>query len=76
MIHTICVLPAPVHIYHLYASCEQSPYVITFHTDPTELDRFTTPEKKVLPTPPLSPAEWSVGSVSVSLPTQPLKQGA
>jgi hypothetical protein len=24
----------------------QSPYVVTFHTDPTELDRFTAPEKK------------------------------
>jgi hypothetical protein len=29
-----------------YASCGQSPYVATFHSDPTELDRFTAPEKK------------------------------
>jgi hypothetical protein len=34
----------------------------------------TAPEKKMLPTPPLSPAEWPVGPASISLPTQSLKQ--
>jgi hypothetical protein len=29
-----------------YAFRGQSPYVSIFHVDPTELDRFTTPEKK------------------------------
>jgi hypothetical protein len=30
--------------------------------------------EKVLPTPPLSPIEWSMGPAPVYLPTQPLKQ--
>jgi hypothetical protein len=38
------------HIHFLcrstYAFRGQSPYVATFHADPTELDRFTAPEKK------------------------------
>jgi hypothetical protein len=29
-----------------YAFRGQSPYVATFHADPTELNRFTAPEKK------------------------------
>jgi hypothetical protein len=57
----------------VYTSYGWSLYVATFHTDPTELDRFTAPEKKVLPTPPPSPAEWSVGPTSISLLTQSLK---
>jgi hypothetical protein len=40
------MLPTPVHVHPTYASCGRSPYVATFHTDPTELDRFTSPEKK------------------------------
>jgi hypothetical protein len=43
MIHTLLV---PVHICHMYAFCGQSLYVATFHVDPTELNGFTTPEKK------------------------------
>jgi hypothetical protein len=39
------MLIALVHIHHTYAFCGQSPYVATIHTDPTELDRFATPEK-------------------------------
>jgi hypothetical protein len=46
LIHTTRMLPALVHIYHSYASCSQSPYVATFHTNPIELDRFTTFKKK------------------------------
>jgi hypothetical protein len=44
-----------------YAFRGQSPYVATFHADPTKLNRFTAPEKKVLQTPPLSPVEWPMG---------------
>jgi hypothetical protein len=40
------MLPTPVHVHPTYASCGQSPYAATFHTDPTELDRFFAPEKK------------------------------
>jgi hypothetical protein len=39
-------LPTSVHVRPAYAFCGWSPYVVTFHTDPTELDRFTAPEKK------------------------------
>jgi hypothetical protein len=42
--------------------------VAIFHADSIELDRFTTSEKKVLLTPPLSPTEWPAGLTSVSLP--------
>jgi hypothetical protein len=38
-------LPIPIHVHPAYASCGRSPYVATFHTDLTELDRFTAPEK-------------------------------
>jgi hypothetical protein len=40
------MLPTPVHVRPAYASYGRSPYMATFHTDPTELDRFTVPEKK------------------------------
>jgi hypothetical protein len=36
-----------VHVCHTYTSNRQFPYVATFHADPTELDRFTTPKKKM-----------------------------
>jgi hypothetical protein len=39
-------LLALVHVCHTYAFSRQSPHVATFHADPTELDRFTTPERK------------------------------
>jgi hypothetical protein len=42
-------LPARVHVCHSYASCGQSPYVATFHTDPIELNGYITPEKKCFP---------------------------
>jgi hypothetical protein len=67
-------LSAPVHVRHSYASYGQSPYMATFDADPTELDGYYCSQEKVLPTPPLSPAEWPVGPAPVSLPTQPLKQ--
>jgi hypothetical protein len=38
------------------------------------LDGYYCSREKVLPTPPLSPAEWSMGPTSVSLPRQPLKK--
>jgi hypothetical protein len=40
------MLPTPVHVRSAYASYGWSSYVATFHTDQTELDRFTAPEKK------------------------------
>jgi hypothetical protein len=43
MTHTLL---APVHVRLTYTFHEQSPYVAIFHADPTELDRFTGPEKK------------------------------
>jgi hypothetical protein len=72
LIHTTHTLPAPVHVSHSYTSYGQSPYVATFHTNPTELNEFTV-LKKVLPTSPLSMAEWSAGPALVSLPIQILK---
>jgi hypothetical protein len=74
LIHMTRMLLMLVYVRHAYPSRGQSLYVATFHADPTELDGCTTPEKKVLPTPPLSPTEWSTGHASVSFPTQPLKQ--
>jgi hypothetical protein len=46
LIYMTCILLALVHICHTYTFRGQSLYVATFHADPTELDRFTTPEKK------------------------------
>jgi hypothetical protein len=46
LIHMTCTLLAPVHVRHTYAFRGQSPYVATFHADPTELNRFTAPKKK------------------------------
>jgi hypothetical protein len=40
------MLPPPIHVRYTYAFCGWSPYVATFHADPTELDRFTVPQKK------------------------------
>jgi hypothetical protein len=45
-INTTRTLLTSVHVRPVYASCGQSPYVATFYTDPTELDRFIAPEKK------------------------------
>jgi hypothetical protein len=44
--HMIHTLLAPAHVRHSYAFCGQSPYVTTFHANPTELDGCTAPEKK------------------------------
>jgi hypothetical protein len=44
LIHMTHMLLAPAHIRHIYAFRGQSPYVTTFHTDPTELDRLTAPD--------------------------------
>jgi hypothetical protein len=46
LIYMTCMLPAPVHLHHSYASCGQFPYVATFLADLTELERFTALEKK------------------------------
>jgi hypothetical protein len=46
LINTTRTIFTPVHVWHVYASYGRSPYVTTFHADPTELDRFTAPEKK------------------------------
>jgi hypothetical protein len=40
------MLLASVHVCHTCAFHGQSLYVVTFHADPTELDRFTAYEKK------------------------------
>jgi hypothetical protein len=39
--NTTCTLSTLVRVRPAYASCGRSPYAVTFHTDPTELDRFT-----------------------------------
>jgi hypothetical protein len=39
------MLIAPVQVRHSYAFRGLSLYVVTFHADPTELDRFTAPKK-------------------------------
>jgi hypothetical protein len=44
-----------------------------FHESSTTLDGYYCSRKKVFPTPPLSPTEWSAGPALVSLPTQPMK---
>jgi hypothetical protein len=46
LIHMTHTLLTSVHVRHAYAFCGQSPYVATFHADPTELDGCTTLEKK------------------------------
>jgi hypothetical protein len=46
LIYTTRTLLVSVHVYHTYASHEQSPYKATFHADPTLSDRFTALEKK------------------------------
>jgi hypothetical protein len=46
LIHTTHTLLMPVYVRHMYASCGQSLYMITFQVDPIELNRFTAPEKK------------------------------
>jgi hypothetical protein len=46
LIHMIRTLLMPVHVHHTYVFHEKSLYVVTFHANPTELDRFTTLEKK------------------------------
>jgi hypothetical protein len=43
--NTTRTLSTPVHVRLAYASCGRSPYATTFHTDSTQLDRFTAPEK-------------------------------
>jgi hypothetical protein len=45
LIHMTCMLPASVHIRQSYAFCGRSPYMVTFHADSTELDKFTAPKK-------------------------------
>jgi hypothetical protein len=40
------MLLVPVHVCHSYAFHGQSPYVTTFHVNPTKLDRIIAPEKK------------------------------
>jgi hypothetical protein len=67
MTHTLFT---PVHVHHSYVSYGQFSYVATFYADPIELDRFTTPEKKMLLISPLSPIECPTGLDSVFLLTQ------
>jgi hypothetical protein len=57
LIHMAHTLFTPVHIRHSYTFYKQFPYVVTFHADLTELDGYYFFQEKVLPTPPLSPAE-------------------
>jgi hypothetical protein len=44
--NTTRMLPKPVYVRPAYAFYGRSLYTATFHTDLTELDRFTVPEKK------------------------------
>jgi hypothetical protein len=46
LVHMTRMLLASVHVCHTCAFHGQSLYVVTFHADPTELDRFTAYEKK------------------------------
>jgi hypothetical protein len=71
MIH---MLLAPVHVHHPYTFRGQYSYVVTFHTDPTELDRPSASEKKALLTQSLARRliDPQVRH-PVSLSTQPLK---
>jgi hypothetical protein len=45
-IHMTCTLLASVQVRHTYAFYGQSTYVVTFHVNSTESDKFTAPEKK------------------------------
>jgi hypothetical protein len=67
--HSVCVWLSTIRISH-------GPRIEIFHESSTGLDICTVPEKKMLQTPPLSPAEWSVRPALVSPPTQLLKQCA
>jgi hypothetical protein len=49
LINMTRTLPTPVHVRNAYASCGWSPYVTTFHADPTELDIFTAPDSSSQP---------------------------
>jgi hypothetical protein len=44
--NTTRMLPMPVYVHPVYASCGRSSYVATFHESSTELDRVTAFEKK------------------------------
>jgi hypothetical protein len=46
LIHTTHMLTVSVHLHHSYVFYGQFAYMTTIHIDPTELDRFITPEKK------------------------------
>jgi hypothetical protein len=46
LIHTSCMLLTLVYVHHSYAFCGHSPYMVTFHADPIELDEYTSPKKK------------------------------
>jgi hypothetical protein len=50
LIHTTCTLLTPVQICHMYAIHSQSPYVATFHANPTELKGPYCSWEKWLPT--------------------------
>jgi hypothetical protein len=63
--NTTRMLHMPVHVRPSYASYMRSLYGATFCESSIGLDGFTAPEKKVLPTPPLSLVEWSTGPISV-----------
>jgi hypothetical protein len=67
-------LPTPVHGRPVYASCEQSPYVATFHESSTELSRLTTPEKKGSRHNPQRADDRSTGPYPAFLSSQPMKQ--
>jgi hypothetical protein len=47
--NTSRMLSTPVHVRLAYASCRRSPYMATFHTDPTKLDGFTAPDSTSQP---------------------------
>jgi hypothetical protein len=49
LIHMTRTLPIPVHVCHSYTYCMWSPYVVSFHADSIELDRFTAPNSTYQP---------------------------
>jgi hypothetical protein len=49
LINTTHTLPTPVHVQLMYASCRQSPYVITIHESSTYLDGSHYSWEKRLP---------------------------
>jgi hypothetical protein len=70
--NTTRMLPTPVHVRPAYASYGRSPYAATFHTNPTELDRYTAAEKSA----PYSTSQlgWVVTGIHLSFSPNPANE--